>query len=389
MVNGIIKKLPEDLVSNILVRFPVKSLVRLKCISKSWYALIQSTTFIHLHLNYQTTIEHEFILFKHSIKEAPNGFINVLSFLSGDDDAFNPLFPDINITYMSSNFNCTFYPLVGPCHGLIVLTDLTTIILFNPATRNFRLIPPSPFGCPQGFHRSVEGIGFGFDSIAKYYKIVRISEVFWNPWDDYPGPKESKIDVYDFSMDCWREVEHVNLPLIYWLPCSEMLYKEVVHWFATTDISMVILCFDMCTEIFRIIKMPEVCNVLTNEQYYGLVILRECLTLICYPNPMSPIDPIKDKVHVWVMEEYGVSKSWILKNTIRVVPVESPLAVWKNNILLFESKNGHVISYDINSNEEKEHILHGFLASLSIIVYKECLTSIPRGSQNSSKVQNF
>ncbi|KAG5631771.1 hypothetical protein H5410_003488 [Solanum commersonii] len=83
---------------------------------------------------------------------------------------------------------------------------------------------------------------------------------------------------------------------------------------------------------------------------------------------MSPIDPIKDKVHVWVMEEYGVSKSWILKNTIRLVPVESPLAVWKNNILLFQSKNGHVISYDINSNEEKEHILHGFPTSLSVIV---------------------
>nr|AIG62936.1 S-locus F-box protein type-7 [Solanum pimpinellifolium] len=68
MVNGIIKKLGEDLVNNVLVRFPVKSLIRLKCISKRWYTLIQSTTFIHLHLNYQTTIQHEFILFKYSIK---------------------------------------------------------------------------------------------------------------------------------------------------------------------------------------------------------------------------------------------------------------------------------------------------------------------------------
>nr|AIG62985.1 S-locus F-box protein type-7 [Solanum habrochaites] len=389
MVNGIIKKLGDDLVNNILVRFPVKSLIRLKCISKRWYTLIQSTTFIHLHLNYQTTIQHEFILFKHSIKE-PNEFISILSFLSGDnDDGFNHLFPDINVTSMSSDFNATFYPLLGPCHGLIVLTDLTTIIIFNPATRNFRLIPPSPFGCPQGFHRSVEGIGFGFDSISKYYKIVRICEVFWNPWDGYPGPKETKIDVCDFSMDCWREVEHVNLPLIYWVPCAEMLYNEVVHWFATIDMSMIILCFDMCTEIFRNINIPDVCNNLTHKQYYGLVILRGCLTLISYPNPISPTDPINDKVHVWVMEDYGVSNSWILKNTIRVVPVESPLDVWKNSILLFQSKNGHLISYDINSNEEKEHILHGSPGSLSVIVYQEGLTSISPGSQNSSKVQNF
>nr|ABR18783.1 class S F-box protein [Nicotiana alata] len=388
MVNGSIKKLPEDLVFCMLLRCPVKSLMRFKCISKVWYHFIQSTTFINLHLNRTTSVENEFILFKHSIKEDTGEFKNVLSFLSGHDNgALNPLFPDIDVSYMASNCSCTFFPLIGPCNGLIALTDTITTILINPATRNFRLLPPSPFGCPNGYHRSVEALGFGFDSIANNYKVVRISEIFWNPVYDYPGPRESKVDVYDLSIDSWRELDHVQVPLIYWLPCSETLYNEVVHWFASTDLSLVILCFDMCTEIFRNIKMPDT-FIFDNAEFYGLVILSESLTLICYPNPIS-INPIQELTHIWVMKEYGVSESWFLKDTIRPPPIERPLDVWKNNIILFESKSGLLVSYKLNSNEVEELKLHGCPGSLSVKVYKESLTSIPSGSEHSTKVQFF
>ncbi|XP_009625868.1 F-box protein CPR1-like [Nicotiana tomentosiformis] len=377
MVNGSIMKLPEDLVFYILLRCPVKSLMRFKGISKAWYNFIQSATFINLHLNRITTIEDEFILFKYSIKEEPEEFKNVLSFLSGHNDALNPLFPDIDVSYMTSNCSCTFFPLIGPCNGLIALTDSITIILINPATRNFRLLPPSPFGCPKGFHRSVEELGLGFDSIANDYKVVRLSEVFWDPPNDYPGPKESKVDMCDLSIDSWRELDYEQLPLIYWVPCAETFYKEAVHWFATIDLSMVILCFDVCTETFRNMKMPHT-FIFDNEQYCGLVILSESLTLICYPNPIS-IDQIQELTHIWVMKEYGVSESWILKDTIRPPPIESPLDVWKNNLLLFQSKSGLLISYNLNSDEVKELKLNGFPGSLSVKVYKESLTSIPRG----------
>nr|AIK66503.1 S20-locus F-box type-1 protein [Petunia integrifolia subsp. inflata] len=389
MANGILKKLPKDLVFLILSTFPVKSLLRFKCISKAWSILIQSTTFINCHVNRKTNTKDEFILFKRAIKDEEEEFKNILSFFSGHVDVLNPLFPDIDVSYMTSKCNCTFNPLIGPCDGLIALTDSIITIIFNPATRNFRLLPPSPFGCPKGYHRSVEGVGFGLDTISNYYKVVRISEVYCEEADGYPGPKDSEIDVCDLSTDSWRELDHVQLPMIYWLPCSGMLYKEMVHWFATTDISMVILCFDMSTEMFRNMKMPDTCSRLTHELYYGLVILCESFTLIGYSNPISSIDPAHDKMHIWVMIEYGVSKSWIMKYTIRPLSIESPLAVWKKTILLLQSRSGLLISYDLNSGEAKELNLNGFPDSLSVIVYKECLTSIPKGSEHSTKVQKF
>ncbi|OIT39436.1 PREDICTED: F-box protein CPR30-like [Nicotiana attenuata] len=378
MVNGSINKLPEDLVYCILLRFPVKSLMRFKCISQVWYHFIQSTTFINLHLNRTTSVEDEFILFKYSIKEDAEEFKNVLSFLSGhDDDALNPLFPDVDVSYMASNCSCTFFPLIGPCNGLIALTDSITTILINPATRNFRLLPPSPFGCPYGYHRSVEALGFVFDSIANDYKIVRLSEVFWDPLNDYPGPKESKVDIYDLSIDSWRELDCEQLPLIDRVPCAETFYKEAVHWFGTIYLTMVILCFDVSTEVFRNMKMPRT-FILDNAQFPGLVILSESLTLICYPNP-SAIDHMQKVTHIWVMKEYGVSESWILKDIIRLPPIEYPLDIWKNNLLLFQSKSGLLISYNLNSDEVKELKLNGVPGSMSVKVYKESLTSIPRG----------
>nr|AAX11680.1 S17-locus linked F-box protein [Petunia axillaris subsp. axillaris] len=388
MPNGILKKLPEDLVFLILLTFSVKSLMRFKCISKAFSILIQSTTFINRHVNHEINKEDEFILFKRAIKDEEEEFINILSFFSGHDDVLNPLFPDIDVSYMTSKFNCTFNPLIGPCDGLIALTDSIITIILNPATRNFRVLPPSPFGCPKGYHRSVEGVGFGLDTISNYYKVVRISEVYCEEAGGYPGPKDSKIDVFDLRTDTWKELDHVQLPLIYWLPCSGMLYKQMVHWFATTDM-MVILCFDISTEMFRNMKMPDTCCLITHELYYGLVILCESFTLIGYSNPISSIDPARDKMHIWVMMEYGVSESWIMKYTIRPISIKSPLAIWKNNILLLQNRSGILISYDLNSGEAKEFNLHGFPGSLSVIVYKECLTSIPKGSEFSTKVQKF
>nr|ABR18781.1 class S F-box protein [Nicotiana alata] len=378
MVGGIIKAIPEDVVIYVLIRLPVKSIMRFKCTSKTLYILIRSTSFSNIHLNHTTTLQDELILFKRSFKEEANQFKNVISFLFGVDDVgFDPFLPDLEVPHLTTDYGSIFHQLIGPCHGLIALTDTITTILINPATRNFRLLPPSPFGCPNGYHRSVEALGFGFDSIANDYKIVRLSEVFWDPLYDYPGPRESKVDIYDLSIDSWRELDSEQLPLIYWVPCAETFYKEAFHWFGTIDLSMVILCFDVSTEIFRNMKMPRT-FIFDNAQYPGLVILSESLTLICYPNPIS-IDHIQEVTRIWVMKEYGVSESWILKDTIRLPPIEYPLDIWKNNLLLFQSKSGLLISYNLKSDEVKELKLNGFPGSMSVKVYKESLTSIPRG----------
>nr|AIK66496.1 S3-locus F-box type-3 protein [Petunia integrifolia subsp. inflata] len=381
------KKLPIYVVINILFRLPVKSLTRFKCVTKSWYSLIQSADFINHHLNRATAIKDEFILFKRSFKEQ-EGFRNVMSFLVGGvgEDDLDPISPDVDVPYLSTSYSCICHQLTGPCHGLILLTDSTNLVLLNPATRNYRLLPPSPFGIQRGFYRSVAGVGFGYDSVHKTYKVVRISEVYGEPPFNCPSVMEWKGEVYNSSTDSWRELDCVDqeLPWPYNFAYSEIFYEGAFHWYAHKNV-VLILCFDVNTETFRTMEVPEPCASY-DEKCHSLLVLDEFLTLFCYPDPRRESSPIQETIEIWTMQEYKVNESWIKKHTIKSPPIESPLAIWKDRLLLFQDKSGILISYDLNSDEVKEFKLDGYPATLRVIIYKESLTPIPKGSTH---VQNF
>ncbi|KAG5630964.1 hypothetical protein H5410_002681 [Solanum commersonii] len=376
MSNGIMKILLEDVIIYILLRFSVKSLLRFKFISKSWYSLIQSSRFKNIHINDTTTTNNEFIIFSRSFKET-EGFKNVLS-INCSDDHNDLVLIDLDLPYL--NFTRRFNELVGPCNGLIVLTDNDVIVLFNPATRNYMSLPLNPFVCQKGFHRSFKGdIGFGFDSIGNDYKFVRISEVFLNA---YWGPEkqEKKVEVYDLCIDSWRDVNpdmDQQLPSVFSNPSFEILHHGTFHWYAKTDRIFVILCFDISTEIFHNMNMPDACNVFDGK-CYSLTVLNELLTLICYPPPKSNNDLTQHTMDIWIMMEYNVHQSWTKMYMIKPFPFEFPLTTWRDHLLLLQSKSGLLISYDLNSNQVKEFDLHAYPKSLRVIVFKESLISIPK-----------
>ncbi|XP_016502576.1 F-box protein CPR1-like [Nicotiana tabacum] len=369
MAHGNMKKLPEDVVIDILLRLPVKSLMKLKCVSNTWYILIGSSTFINCHLNSNTVAKEEFILFKRSFMEEPYRYKTILSFLSGDDDYYlNALSPDLDVSDLISTFNSIYDQFIGPCHGLIALMNILNTILINPATRNYRLIPPCPFACPPGFRRDVDCIGFGFDTISNDYKVVRISEIYWDTYYMSPDVREKKVEVYGLSFDSWRELEHVgqDLPIVHWMSCSMIFYKVACHWLAIVGSKMVILCFDMSTETFRNMILPNTCNYF-NGPRYGLVILNESLSMICYPDQDHMSDPAHELMDIWIMSEYSVYDSWIKKYSIGLLPIDSLLAVWKDYSVLLECDNGHLISCDIKSGKVKAFNFDGFPKSLRAI----------------------
>lgn len=125
MADGTLKKIPEYILIYVLVRLPVrlpvKLLMRLKCVSKTLYTLIKSSSFINLHLN-RTTIStnDEFILFKRSIKEEPGEFKSILSFVStkNDGDDLCMIYPDLDISYLTKLYFGISHGFIGPCNGL-------------------------------------------------------------------------------------------------------------------------------------------------------------------------------------------------------------------------------------------------------------------------------
>nr|BAJ24873.1 S-locus linked F-box protein type-5 [Petunia x hybrida] len=386
MPHGIMKKLPEDVILCIFLRIPVKSLMRFKCVSKNYYTLLQSTTFINLHLNRTTTVKDEFILLKRSFKEDINQYKTIFSFLSGDGDHdyLNPIFSDFDVPNMTDTQSIIFDQLIGPCHGLIALMDDFTTIIFNPSTRIFRLLPPSPFDRPKGYHRSIKCLGFGFDSVVNDYKVVRISEFLKDDCYGYVQVEEENVEIYELGIDCWRELDHVyqQFPTIFWVPCSQIFYMGTFHWIC----QRVILCFNMSTEIFHHIRMPDPCH---NIRNHSLVILNKSLTLICYRSVAPTSDPIEDLMEIWILKDYDVSESWVKKYTIRSLPIKIPLAIWQDNLLLFQNRSGYLMVYDLRTDNVKELNIHGCPESMRVTVYKENLTIIPSGSESSTPVHKF
>lgn len=148
--------------------------------------------------------------------------------------------------------------------------------------------------------------------------------------------------------------DHVNqqLPTLDWLN-SSTAYKGVYHWIAFYEGEDEILCFNITTEIFLNMKIPESLH-FSNGTLHSLLLLNECLSLVCYPCEGSLVDPTTNLMEIWIIEDYNVYESWIRKFTIIALPTYSPLAIWKDYILFFQSKTGYFVSYDLNTEEIKE-----------------------------------
>ncbi|NP_001310392.1 F-box/kelch-repeat protein At3g06240-like [Solanum pennellii] len=370
MMDRIMKVLPQDVVIYIFLMLPVKSLLRFKCTCKTFCNIINSSTFIHLHLHCSND---ELILFKHSIKQEEDDlFKNILSFLSSEENCFDfkAVSPDFDVPEVTTTSACVFVQVIGPCNGLIAITDSFATILFNPTTRHYRSIPACPFGIPKRYRRSISGIGFGYDSIQNDYKFIRISEVY----EDYMD-KDMKVDIFDLSTDCWRELNGQQVPLVFWTSCSEILYNNACHWFASTD-DTIILCFEMNTEEFYHLQLPESCHWYDGKSD-GLIIVNNCLSYIRYPDPLSD-RPAEVLIDIWIMKEYNKRESWIKRCSIGPITIDTPLAVLKGDLLLLQTKNGDVIGYDLNSHEIRDLNLYGYPRSWRVVIYKESLTPIPR-----------
>lgn len=168
-----------------------------------------------------------------------------------------------------------------------------------------------------------------------------------------------------------------------------MFYKGVCYWVTSLDVDeYVILCFEMSTEIFPSIEIPETCR-LINGPCCKLMLVHDSLTLIYHPYLEPVISVEKDMINIWIMKDYNVYDSWIKIYTIRCFLIKFPLAVWKGYLLLFQSRSGCLMSYNLNSSVVKELRFHGCPTSFRMILYKDSLTQIPRESDHTTQVHKF
>ncbi|XP_074298348.1 F-box protein CPR1-like [Silene latifolia] len=188
-------RIPLDLVVDILVCLPAKSVLQFKCVCKEWYNLINSPLLHKLHLN--KSLE-------------PNSQHNncilywTTSILCVVDNLYDhPIkVTELNWPITIEDDDCIRQ--VDSCNGLICF-DVSTLpyykirsfLLCNLTTRTFKSIfPPSEKIWSQ---RGADSVlySFGYDSEHDDYKIV-VTRSLWTE-----DNRDSRIFIYSLKTNLW------------------------------------------------------------------------------------------------------------------------------------------------------------------------------------------
>ncbi|XP_059646515.1 F-box protein CPR1-like [Cornus florida] len=348
--------LPMDVTADILSRLPVKSLLRFRCASKPWCALIDSPDFIKSHLN-------------RSIETNTNR-----SIIFGVEDLYsidlNSLDNAVELDNPMKNDEGT--SLVVSFDGLVVLCKniYEDVTLWNPSTRKHRKLPVSKVRFPPGFRIIVIVFGLGYDSVNDDYKLVRMAQFEGKDYDSF----DSEVEIYSVKSNTWRRVQ--DFPYYFPLQGSPgVTFNGAVHWVVTrkpkSDTANLIAAFDLGLEEYRLVPQSDFFD---ENGYLNVAALGDCLCVVCNYGGV--------RADIWVMKEYGVKESWtklfaIAKpSVIRSFFYVSPLAYSMScGEVLLKLGGGRLFWYDIRKKTLKKIQIRGWE---SLVRANLCVESLVR-----------
>ncbi|XP_060208267.1 F-box/kelch-repeat protein At3g23880-like isoform X1 [Lycium barbarum] len=286
--SAILPTLPSELINEILLRLPVKILLRFRSVSKSWLALISSPQFINTHLslsaNNKDYAHHRLILSLSGPKEKNLNFCSVRSILN--ESVLEP-----------SDLDCPLkdkFQIMGSVNGLICLrVGVEPFFIWNPSIRKFKKVTAEAV---ERYGQKV--YGFGYDKLHDDYKILRMYTTTSN---------DLKVEIYSLTSDSWRTVD--DFPAGRRQCGSAKLVNGKLHWVSSDSNPWCnegcIISFDLADEKWGKLEKPcyrkgEFCN--------KLGVLGSDLCMFH--------DYEKTCADVWVMKEYGVKESWAKIYTI-------------------------------------------------------------------------
>ncbi|XP_059652281.1 F-box protein CPR1-like [Cornus florida] len=335
-----VTELPEEVIDYILTRLPVKDLLRFRCVSKRWCALIDSPMFIKLHLNQslQTGTSNLSLILKNgtNLYSVDIDMLDVVLKAGGDS------VPRLDVVQVHNpfKFEARWTDVDGSCNGLILLYGIKdeAIALLNPSTNAYRILPPLSRGNASSypFH------GLVYDPVGDDYKIIKIMQFYGDNDSFY-----HKVMVYSLRSNMWRRIcESFSYYLFFnWKSLSSgVLVNGALHWLARrdrVDLFDIVVAFDPVDEEYQEVQVPQVPS--CNHGILGVVGRRLCIFYI------TEEDHSEAAVELWIMNDYMVESSWTKQCTV-MVPKEKASYVddimeclkvlaSSNNILLWASSN--------------------------------------------------
>ena len=182
--------LPEEVVIKILSRLPPKSLIRSKCVSKTWLSLISKSEDPDNPLFFLVKATDKIDTSKHTF-----------SFLS-----YNNLDPEytseVILNLPQPNHGLNLDIIGSSSNGLLYLCFASTIYLWDPTTSSV-LEPLSPIAPREMVNVYFHSVGFGFNSVSNDFKVVRLLNVQFRSVSNLLHISQ-EAEVYSVSSGLWR-----------------------------------------------------------------------------------------------------------------------------------------------------------------------------------------
>ena len=366
--------LPEDLIQEILFKLPIKSLVRCTSLSRTWNSLIKSPAFIskHLQRTISSTDHQSLFLLRLCSKEREEQYS-----LRLDNQDFNEHM-QLHFPFESLK---SYFHVIGSCNGLICLAKVirrrpVSFIFWNPLIQKYVNIEPRILGHLYSF------VGFGYDSRANDYKLIRMVNF---QKSKFLSEKFPEMELYSLNEGSWRSIPQ-TAPLRYDTDqqFSSVFLNGAVHWIANRadqheGIHNMVLGFDMSDEIFLEIALPS-CLDNVRPSCLSLLVYKESSISVCQASFLSSV-----QFHIWVMKEYGVVESWtqlVLNFGAQGEGIPRALGIRKEELLM-EKKRGWIVSGDLESQQVRDLRIWGEPFHTFISSYLESLVLLDKSNATS------
>ncbi|KAB2621503.1 F-box/kelch-repeat protein [Pyrus ussuriensis x Pyrus communis] len=290
--------IPDEIGLEILARLLPKSLMRFKCVRKSWYALFNNPHFVAEHLrlyNDQPSTSSTCILFKRSV---------------------------------------------------LSTTEFNNEEL-NPAIKEFRVLPESCF--EDAFSCT---LGFGYDPKRKDYMLISIisygEEILE---DDRLIIHPPQAEIYTLSNDNLSTYfEGVFYGLGYEEKKEFLLFYDRLE----EEKKQLVISYDASNEVFHDILLPD-CFYEFPTHEFSLTVWNESVALFGFYHGED-----EEPFEIWVMDEFDDGWTKHLSVVPKLdQEVDIPLILWKRDEVLLVDIDGRLASYNFNTENLTYLPVHG------------------------------
>jgi F-box interacting protein len=327
---------PEEMIVEILLRLPVRSLLQFRCVCKLWKTLISDPQFAKKHVLISTANPQLVSVFIGISK------CNLVSYplkpLLDNPSAHRVEPADFEMIHTTS------MTIIGSCNGLLCFSDFSKFTLWNPSIKLKSKPSPTIIAFDSFDNKRFLYRGFGYDQVNDRYKVLAVVQNCYNL-------DETKTLIYTFGEKDWTTNQN--------FPCDPRcdpgrlgvgkFVSGNLNWIVNKNAfsKKVIVSFDIEKETYGEMSLPQdyrdkntVLYVSSNRIYVSF--------------------DHSNKTHwvVWMMKEYGVVESWTKLMIIPQDKLTSPgpyclsdaLFISEYGVLFMRPQHSKLSVYNLNND---------------------------------------